>query len=61
MTPDIQTLALHRINHQRFSAEIFRRDHRFGRQRMIRCQHQTHFKIEHRGIVQTAARQDVRG
>jgi len=59
MPPDIQPLALHRINHQRFTAQIFRRDDGLGRERMIRCQHQTDFKIKHRRIVQTAARQDI--
>jgi len=61
VTPDIQTTALNRIDQQRFRRQIFRRDARFRGQRMIRGQHQTHFKIKHRGIVQTAARQNVRG
>jgi len=61
VSPDIQTTALDRINQQRFGRKIFRRDARFCRQRMVRRQHQTHFIIKHRRIVQTAARQDVRG
>jgi len=61
MPPDIQTLTLNRINHQGFSTQIFRRNHGFSRQRMIRCQHQTDFVIEHRGVVQTAARQNIGG
>jgi len=59
MAPDIQTTALHRIDHQRFGRQIFRRDARFHRQRMVRCQHQAHFIIKHRRIVQTAARQNI--
>jgi len=61
MPPDIQPATLHRINQQRFAAQIFRRNARFARQRVIGRQHQAHFKIEHRRIVQPAARQDVRG
>jgi len=61
MTPDIQTTALHRINQQRFCGQVFRRNARFGGQRVIRGQHQAHFEIKHRGIVQAAARQYVRG
>jgi len=61
MTPDIQATALNRINQQRFCCQVFRRDARFSRQRMIRCQHQAHFKIKHRRIVQAAARQNVGG
>jgi len=60
MPPDIQSATLHRINQQRFAAQIFRNNARLTRQRVIGRQHQTYFKIEHRRIVQTAARQDVR-
>jgi len=59
MTPDIQAAALNRVNQQRFCRQIFRRNARFGRQWMVRRQHQTHLKIKHRRIVQAAARQDV--
>jgi len=59
MTPYVQTLALHRVNQQRFPGKIFRRDAGFAGQRMIGRQHQTHFKIKHRRIVQPAARQDI--
>jgi len=48
MPPDIQPTALHRINQQRFAGQIFRRNTRFRRQRMIWSQHQPHFKIKHR-------------
>jgi len=61
VTPDVQTTALHRVDQQRFGCQIFRRDARFRGQGMIRCQHQPHFEIKHRRIVQTAARQNVRG
>jgi len=61
MSPDIEAAALHRVNQQRFAGDIFRRNTRFRCQWMIRGQHQPHFKIKHRGIVQTAARQDVGG
>jgi len=60
VTPDIQTAALHRVNQQRFRRQVFRRDARFARQRMIRRQHQAHFEIKHRRIVQPAARQNIR-
>jgi len=60
MTPDIQATALYRVNQQRFCRQIFRRNARFSGQRMIRSQHQAHFKIKHRRVVQTAARQNVR-
>jgi len=46
--PDIKPAALYRIDEQRFAGNIFRRDMRYRRQRMIRRQHQTHFKIKHR-------------
>jgi len=59
VTPDIQATALHRINQQGFRRQIFRGYARFAGQRVIRRQHQTHFKIKHRRIVQTAARQNV--
>jgi len=59
MAPDIQTLTLHRINQQRFSGKVFRGNARFTGQRVIRRQHQAHFKIKHGRIVQTAARQDI--
>jgi redox-sensitive bicupin YhaK (pirin superfamily) len=59
VTPDIQAAALHRVNQQRFRRQIFRRDARFTGQRVIRSQHQAHFKIKHRRIVQTTARQNV--
>jgi hypothetical protein len=59
MPPDIQTTALHRINQQRFGRQIFRRDTRFHRQRMIRSQHQAHFIIKHWRVVQPAARQNI--
>jgi len=61
MPPDIQPLALYRVNQQRFAGDIFRGNARFRRQRMLRGHHQTHFIIEHRRIVQTAARQNVGG
>jgi len=61
VTPDIQTTALNRVAQQRFRRQIFRRDARSGGQRMVRGQHQTHFKIKHGRIVQAAARQNVRG
>jgi len=61
VTPDVKATALHGVNQQRFAGEIFRRHLGFGRQRMIRRHHQTHFKIKHRRIVQAAARQNVRG
>jgi len=61
VTPDIQTTALNRVDQQRFRRQIFRRDARSGGQRMVRGQHQTHFKIKHGRIVQAAARQNVRG
>jgi hypothetical protein len=44
VAPDIQACALHRINQQRFRRQIFRRDARLCGQRMIRRQHQAHFK-----------------
>jgi len=59
VTPDIQTTALNRVNQQRFRRQVFRRDARFGCQRMIRRQHQAHFIIKHRRIVQAAARQNI--
>jgi len=61
MAPDIQTLALHRVNQQRFAAQIFWLNTRFVCQRVIRGQHQAHFIIKHRRIVQATARQNVRG
>jgi len=61
VTPDIQAAALYGVNQQRFAGDIVRRDARFRRQRMIGGEHQTHFKIKHRRIVQTAARQNVGG
>jgi len=61
VSPDIKPAALHRIDEQRFAGDIFRRDMRDRRQRMIRRQHQSHFKIKHRRIVQAAARQNVGG
>jgi len=61
VAPDIQTTALDRVNQQRFCRQVFRRDARFGGQRVVRRQHQAHFIIKHRRIVQAAARQDVRG
>jgi len=61
VAPDIQAAALHRINQQRLCRQVFRRDARFGGQRVVRRQHQAHFIIKHRRIVQAAARQDVRG
>lgn len=60
MPPDIQPLALHRVNQQRFIAQVCRLDVRLAGQRMIRRQHQTHLEIEHRRIVQAAARQNIR-
>jgi len=48
VTPDIQPTALDRVNQQGFGRQIFRRDARFRRQRVIRCQHQAHLKIKHR-------------
>jgi len=59
VTPDIQATALHGINQQRFCRQIFRRDARFTGQRMVRGQHQAHFIIKHRRIVQAAARQNI--
>jgi len=61
VTPDIQTTALDRVDQQRFRRQIFRCDARFRGQRMIRGQHQAHFEIKHRRIVQPATRQNVRG
>jgi len=51
MTPDIQSAALNRVNQQRFRGQVFRADTRFGGQRMVRGQHQTHLEIKHRGIM----------
>jgi len=59
MTPHVQALALYRVNQQRFTGEVFWCDARFAGQRMIGRQHQAHFKIKHRRIVQTAARQNI--
>jgi len=59
MAPDIQTTALYRVNQQRLRCQILRRDARFGGQRMVRGQHQTHLKIKHWRIVQTAAWQNI--
>jgi len=59
VTPDIQPAALHRIDQQRFSGDILRGDARSCGERMIRGQHQPHFIIEHRRVVQSATRQDV--
>jgi len=61
VAPDIQATALNRINQQQFRGQVFWRDARFRRQRMLRRQHQTNFKIEHRRIVQAATRQDIGG
>jgi len=59
VTPDIQPAALDRIDQQRFSGDILRGNARPGRERVIRGQHQAHFKIKHRRVVQPAARQNV--
>jgi len=59
MAPNIQTLALHRVNQQRFTCEILWCDARFTGQGMICRQHQPYFKIKHWRIMQPAARQDV--
>jgi hypothetical protein len=61
VAPDIQATALHGINQQRFRGQILRRDARLHGQRMLRRQHQAHFIIKHRRIVQAAARQDIGG
>jgi len=61
VTPDIQTTALNRVDQQRFGRQIFRRNARSGGQRVIRGQHQAHFKIKHWRIVQATARQNIRG
>jgi len=59
VTPDIQPATLDWIDQQRFSGDILRRNPCSGREGMIRGQHQPHFKIKHRRIVQPAARQNV--
>jgi len=59
MTPDIESAALHRVNQQRFAGDVFWRDTGFRGQWMIGGQHQSHFIIKHRRIMQTAARQNV--
>jgi len=59
VAPDIQTTALHRVNQQQLCGQVFRHNPRFQGQRMIRRQHQAHFKIKHRRIVQPAARQNI--
>jgi len=61
VTPDIKTAALYRVDKQGFAGQIVRRNPRFHRQRVIRRQHQPHFKIKHRRIVQATARQNIRG
>jgi len=61
VAPHIQPLTLHRVNHQCFLRQIVRRNYGFGGQRMIRRQHQTYLKVEHRRVVQAAARQNVGG
>jgi len=48
VAPDIQPAALDRIDQQRFSGNILRRNARPGRERVVRGQHQAHFKIKHR-------------
>jgi len=48
VTPDIQPAALDRIDQQRFSGDILWRNARPVRERVVRGQHQPHFKIKHR-------------
>jgi len=48
VTPDVQPTALNRVDQQRFSGDILGRNARPGRERVIRGQHQAHFKIKHR-------------
>jgi len=48
VTPDVQSTALDRVDQQRFSGDIFGRNTRSGRERVIRGQHQAHFKSKHR-------------
>jgi len=61
MPPDIKPPALHRIDKQRLGRQILRHNACAVGQRMIGRQHQAHLKIKHRRVVQTAARQDIRG
>jgi len=61
MAPDIQATALYRVDKQRFAGDIFRCHARSGRQRVFRREDETHLIIEHRGIVQAAAWQNIGG